>query len=73
MSTIFIPKGRNTFYLSFFEDGKRKTRNIKIPKNKKKEALKFKKEFDSIMYLKNQSSPVYLESNVLNLDEGILK
>ena len=47
MATIFIPKGRNTFYISYFVNGKRITKNTNIPENEKEEAKKLKEKFEA--------------------------
>jgi len=49
MATIFVPKGRKTFYLSYYENGIRKTVNTNIPSNEIKTANKLKTEIENEM------------------------
>lgn len=55
MATIFIPKGRNTFYISYFVNGKRITKNTNIPKNEEDEAKKLKEKFETKIQPLNSS------------------
>jgi integrase/recombinase XerD len=47
MSTLFKQKGRDTYYVSFFLNDKRITRNTNIPLTEPKKAELFKKELDA--------------------------
>lgn len=74
MATIFIPKGRNTFYISYFVNGKRITKNTNIPESKEEEAKELKKKFEA--KIQPLSSRVIAEtqdenSNSLKLPDAI--
>lgn len=47
MATLFEQKGRKTYYISFFLNGKRITRNTNIPLTEPKKAEIFKKELEA--------------------------
>lgn len=51
MATIFIPKGRKTFYISYFLNGKRITKNTNLTKEQEEKAIKLKEEFETKLQL----------------------
>jgi integrase/recombinase XerD len=56
MATLFEQKGRNTYYISYFLNGNRITRNTNIPLNQPKKAEIFKRELEAEIKLYKTSS-----------------
>jgi len=71
MASIFIPKGRKTFYIRYTINNKTETKNIYIPKNKRVEAEKFKKEFEVKLLKFKNNFALKLNDNIIDLSEAI--
>jgi len=69
MATLYIPKGRNTFRLSYIYNGKRYTKSTKFTLAEEELAIKLKEEFEAKLALLNDNE---LEDNIL-INEKNLK
>jgi len=54
MATIFVPKGRKTFYITYYKNGKKVRKNTYVPFNQPQVAKKIKKEIESLLYKKDK-------------------
>lgn len=69
--TIFVPKGRNTHYIGFSDNGKNKMRNTYIPKEDKDRAIEFKKEFEKEFLLSKKVIKKINRNEKLNISDAI--
>ena len=68
MATIYIPKGRKTFRLSYIHKNKRYTKSTKFTKAEEDKAIKLKEEFEAKLALLDENE---IDKNVIKNDRSL--